>query len=416
MDKIIIQGGQPLNGTVPIGGSKNAVLPIITAALLVDGITTIRRVPRLRDTHTMVRLLEMIGAGMEFEGHKLTIDAGSANRPEAPYSLVRTMRASFYVLGPLLARFGRARVSLPGGCAWGPRPVNYHLTGLERLGVRIELEGGYIVARAKRLQGNQISFEIPSVGATGNILMAAVLARGQTEIQNAAREPEIVQLCQVLNSMGARIEGVGTRRLIIEGVDNLEGREVAVIADRIEAGTFLIAGAALGKITLQDSQPQHLTALIEKLQLAGARVETAEGEISVERPAVLEAVDVSTAVYPGFPTDLQAQWIALMSLARGSSVITDTIYLDRFKHVPELNRLGADIKLERNRALVRGQDQLVGAPVMSTDIRASAALVLGGLMASGRTEISRVYHLDRGYEQIEEKFKHLGARIWRQSE
>lgn len=416
MDKIIIQGGQPLNGTVPIGGSKNAVLPIITAALLVDGITTIRRVPRLRDTHTMVRLLEMIGAGMEFEGHKLTIDAGSANRPEAPYSLVRTMRASFYVLGPLLARFGRARVSLPGGCAWGPRPVNYHLTGLERLGVRIELEGGYIVARAKRLQGNQISFEIPSVGATGNILMAAVLARGQTEIQNAAREPEIVQLCQVLNSMGARIEGVGTRRLIIEGVDNLEGREVAVIADRIEAGTFLIAGAALGKITLQDSQPQHLTALIEKLQLAGARVETAEGEISVERPAVLEAVDVSTAVYPGFPTDLQAQWIALMSLARGSSVITDTIYLDRFKHVPELNRLGADIKLERNRALVRGQDQLVGAPVMSTDIRASAALVLGGLMASGQTEISRVYHLDRGYEQIEEKFKHLGARIWRQSE
>ncbi len=416
MDKLVINGGKELNGQVSISGAKNAVLPIMTAALLVDGSLDIRKVPRLRDTMTMIKLLNIIGASTELHDDVLTIDGGSVNNPEAPYELVKTMRASFYVLGPLVAKHGTARVSLPGGCAWGPRPVDFHLKGLEKLGAKITLEGGYILAEAKRLKGNKISFEIPSVGATGNIAMAAVLADGTTTIENAAREPEIVQLCEFLNIMGAKIEGIGTDELVIEGVTSLEPHSITVIPDRIEAGTFLMAGAMLGDITLQDVNPNHLVNVLDKLSDTGAQIEVGENHIRVRAADRIEPVDVTTAVYPGFPTDLQAQWIALMSRSSGTAVVTDTIYQDRFSHIPELARLGANIKLEKNVAIVHGQPRLKGAPVMSTDIRASAALILGGLAAEGRTDISRVYHIDRGYENIEAKFRSLGADIRRDKE
>jgi UDP-N-acetylglucosamine 1-carboxyvinyltransferase len=416
MDKIVTIGGRPLQGAVEIGGAKNAVLPIMAAALLVEGKTRIKRVPNLRDTRTMARMLERVGAQVTFKDHELVIDAAPVNNPVAPYELVKTMRASFYVLGPLLSRFGQAKVSLPGGCAWGPRPVDFHLKGLERLGATIELQGGYIVAHAKRLQGNRIRFDIPSVGATGNIVMAAATAQGTTVIENAAREPEIVQLCEFLNQMGAKIGGLGTDELVIDGVDTLSPCEIDVIPDRIEAGTFLIAGAALGQVTTRGVIPEHLQAVLEKLEETGTRIEIEDDRITVERGAAIRPVDVTTAVFPGFPTDLQAQWIALMAVADGSSIITDTIYHDRFSHVPELNRLGANIKVENNVAFVRGQRELIGAPVMSTDIRASASLIIAGLIAQGRTDISRVYHIDRGYERIEEKFRQLGAEIWRERE
>ncbi|RMF07799.1 MAG: UDP-N-acetylglucosamine 1-carboxyvinyltransferase [Candidatus Neomarinimicrobiota bacterium] len=416
MDKIVIQGGKSLSGRVNISGAKNAVLPIMAAALLVDGKTVIDNVPDLRDTRTMIRLLEMVGARGRFGSHRLEIDAGPVDTPVAPYDLVKTMRASFYVLGPLLSRFGRAKVSLPGGCAWGPRPVDFHLKGLEKLGAEITLEGGYIQAQADYLTGATIHFEIPSVGATGNLLMAAVRARGTTVIENAAREPEIVQLGEFLQSMGARIEGLGTDEITIEGVASLRPTQVTVIPDRIEAGTFLIAGAALGRITVDQVRPDHLKVVLEKLEEAGAEIRVEASSITIQRPDSIQPVNMSTAVYPGFPTDLQAQWIALMALAEGTSIITDTIYHDRFSHVPELQRLGANITLEKNVAVVIGQQELIGAPVMSTDIRASASLILGGLAARGRTEISRVYHIDRGYEKIEEKFRTLGASIERVSE
>ncbi|MBC8345864.1 MAG: UDP-N-acetylglucosamine 1-carboxyvinyltransferase [Candidatus Marinimicrobia bacterium] len=416
MDKFIINGGKRLSGSVEISGAKNAVLPIMAAALLADGKSVLNHVPDLRDTQTMLRLLNMIGAETEFREKSLTIDASKVNSFEAPYELVKTMRASFYVMGPLLARFGEARVSLPGGCAWGPRPVDYHLKGFEKLGAEVILEDGYIIARAKKLKGANIHFEIPSVGATGNIVMAAVLAEGITHITNAAQEPHIVQLCEVLNEMGADIEGVGTHELSIHGVDSLTPVEVKIIPDMIEAGTFLMAGATLGNITLKNVSPNHLSIVLQKLEQAGCAIHARDDTISIERGDQIEGVDMMTDVYPGFPTDLQAQWLALMSVATGSSIITDTIYHDRFSHVPELIRLGANISMENNVAVVRGVDKLRGAQVMSTDIRASASLVIAALMAEGRSIISRVYHIDRGYEKIEEKFKSLGADIRRETD
>ncbi len=416
MDKLVINGGKALAGRVVVSGAKNAVLPIMAAALLVDGNLKIKRVPHLRDTATMIKLLNIVGATTSLEGDVLEIDASTVNKPEAPYELVKTMRASFYVLGPLVSRFGFARVSLPGGCAWGPRPVDFHLKGLEKLGAKITLEGGYIIAEAKRLRGNRIPFEIPSVGATGNMVMAAVLADGITIIENAAREPEIAQLCEFLNLMGGKISGIGSAELTIEGVNNLQPVSITVIPDRIEAGTFLIAGAMVGEITVGDTNPAHLTTVLDKLKQTGAEINIDGNDIAIKKPERIKAVDVTTTVYPGFPTDLQAQWIAMMSLAEGTAVVTDTIYRDRFAHIPELNRMGANIKLKKNVALVYGQDNLKGAPVMSTDIRASASLILAGLAANGRTDISRVYHIDRGYEKIENKFRSIGADITRKTE
>ena len=415
MDKIFIEGQKTLSGSVQISGAKNAVLPIMTAALMAEGISVVTRVPDLRDTRTMIRLMEIVGATCSFENGRLVIDGSTVNNPEAPYDLVKTMRASFYVLGPLLARFGVVKVSLPGGCAWGPRPVDFHLKGLEKLGAKITLESGYIIAEAKRLQGTKINFEFPSVGATGNIAMAAATAEGTTIIENAAREPEIVQLCEYLNTMGACIRGIGTTRLTIDGVETLHSADIDVIPDRIEAGTFLTAGALLGEITLNGVIPEHLDSVILNFKEAGCNVSTTSNSVTIAQADKIQPVDMTTAVYPGFPTDLQAQWVALMTLAKGSSMITDTVYHDRFSHVPELNRFGANIKVENNTAFVRGVDALVGAPVMSTDIRASASLIVAGLAAKGRTEVSRVYHIDRGYEQIEEKFRSLGANIWRKN-
>ena len=416
MDKFIVNGGNQISGKVDISGAKNAVLPLMTAALLVDGKTTINSVPNLRDTRTMMRLLEIIGADVTFKDNSITINASNVNNLEAPYDLVKTMRASFYVLGPLLARFGEVRVSLPGGCAWGPRPVDYHLKGLEKLGAKISLESGYILAKAKHLYGNKICFDFPSVGATGNILMASVLAKGETCIENAAKEPEIVQLCEVLNDMGASISGIGSDKLIINGVDNLDSIDIDVIPDRIEAGTYLIAGAVMGDITLNNCSPKHLENFIDKLKLAGANISSTENSISINKIDSINPVDVTTEVYPGFPTDLQAQWMVLMSVANGRSSVIDTVYHDRFTHIPELNRLGADIRLNENKAEINGVKKLIGAQVMSTDIRASAALILGAIIAKGRTEISRVYHIDRGYDSIEKKFKSLGVDIVRINE
>lgn len=416
MDKIVIHGNKQLAGNVEISGAKNAVLPLMAAALLADGITIIRRVPDLRDTRTMMRLLEMTGALVDLDSGTLKIDASTVDTLEAPYDLVKTMRASFYILGPLLGRFGTAKVSLPGGCAWGPRPVDFHLKAMEKLGAQVTLENGYTVAEASRLKGSKIRFNLPSVGATGNVLMAAVLAKGTTIISNAAMEPEITQLAEFLVSMGGMIEGIGTNELIVTGVDGLQPTDIEVIPDRIEAGTFLISGAALGSVTINKSNPEHLTTVIEKLEVAGANISIAGDEISVRKPDSVKPVNMTTEVYPGFPTDLQAQWIALMSIADGSSVIKDTIYHDRFSHVPELNRLGAKILNRDNVAKVAGNQKLRGARVMSTDIRASASLIIAGLIAKGTTEISRVYHIDRGYENIEEKYARLGAEIYRTME
>jgi len=415
MDRIIIEGQQPLSGSVKISGAKNAVLPIMAATLMVEGKSVLKRVPDLRDTRTMIKLMEIVGATCSFEDDVLEIDGSTVNNPEAPYELVKTMRASFYVLGPLLARFGTVKVSLPGGCAWGPRPVDFHLKGLNKLGAKITLKRGYILAEADRLKGTTISFEFPSVGATGNIAMAAVTAKGTTIIENAAREPEIVQLCEYLNAMGASIKGIGTTRIIIDGVDSLHTADIEVIPDRIEAGTFLTAGALLGEITLTGVMPGHLDTVLLKLREVGSEIKTTSDSVTITPADPINAVDMTTAVYPGFATDLQAQWVALMSIANGSSMITDTVYHDRFSHVPELNRLGANIKVDNNTAFVRGVKELVGAPVMSTDIRASAALIVAGLAARGKTTVSRVYHIDRGYEKIEEKFRSLGANIMREN-
>ncbi|HLF19167.1 MAG TPA: UDP-N-acetylglucosamine 1-carboxyvinyltransferase [Bacteroidota bacterium] len=417
MDRFVIRGGKPLSGKVEISGAKNASLALMPATILASGHYVLSNTPLLRDVTTMSRLRETMGLKITHANHTMTVDSSTISHYEAPYEHVKKMRASIYVLGPLLGRYGQAKVSMPGGCAWGPRPVNLHLEGMKKLGAEINLEGGYIVARAKRLRGAQILFDVSSVGATGNVLMAAVLARGITTIHNAAIEPEITSLAEFLVSMGAKIQGVGTSTLEIEGVDEMRPKDVVTIPDRIEAGTFLIAGVIAGrkgeKIRLDHCNPQHLGEVIAKLENAGVNMVCGSDFIEIQAPGEIRAVNVSTAIYPGFPTDMQAQWIALMTHAKGTSVVMDTVYHDRFMHVPELNRLGADIIVKDNMATVVGGKKLAGAKVMSTDLRASASLILAGLAAEGTTEVLRVYHLDRGYESIEKKLQTLGADIER---
>ncbi len=414
MDKFVIRGGRKLSGTIDVSGAKNASLALMPACLLASGTFCLRNTPQLRDVATMSSLLRTMGMRITQSGPELTLETRGVNRHEAPYEHVKKMRASIYVLGPLVARYGRAKVSLPGGCAWGPRPVNLHIEGIRKLGATVEIQRGYITATAKRLKGATIHFDVSSVGATGNILMAAVLADGPSVVENAAVEPEITTLAEFLQAMGARIHGIGSNRLEIEGVPELHPVDWTTIPDRVEAGTFLAAGAITGgSVTLRHVTPEHLSAVTTKLEDAGCSVERGKDSISLVAPAQLRAVDATTGIYPGFPTGMQAQWIALMALAKGSSIVTDTIYFDRFKHVPELVRLGADIEVKENAAFVRGVTSLTGAKVMSTDLRASASLILAGLVAEGETEVLRVYHIDRGYEAIEKKLQALGADIRR---
>jgi UDP-N-acetylglucosamine 1-carboxyvinyltransferase len=414
MDALLIDGGCVLEGTVRISGAKNAVLPIMAASLLAPGMSTIHNVPALRDVRTMGLVLRTLGVPTELDGESMTVDAGEIGSVQAPYELVKTMRASIYVLGPLLARYGRAEVSLPGGCAWGPRPVDLHMRGMEALGARVELEGGYIVAEAERLRGAEIEFPVSSVGATGNVMMAATLAEGTTVLRNAAREPEIVALADFLTAMGAEIRGAGEERIEIEGVSGLRPVTRRVIPDRIEAGTYVIAGAmAGGRVRVENVVPEHLTALCDCLRAMDVHLTAGDDWIEVEgveRPAPTE---VETQPYPGFPTDLQAQLMAMTALADGRSRIRETIYPDRFKHVPELMRLGARIDVEGNLATIHGVRRLDSAPVMASDLRASAALILAGLLARGTTRVARIYHIDRGYVSIEEKLAGLGARVRR---
>jgi len=415
LDKFIIRGGKKLNGTVKISGAKNASLALMPATLLASGKYELHNTPDLRDVATMARLLQTMGVTLERKGSSLFVNTFRVNKFEAPYEHVKKMRASIYVLGPLVARYGKAKVSLPGGCAWGPRPVDLHLEGLKKLGATIELERGYIIAKARRLKGARISFNISSVGATGNVLMAAVLAKGSTRIENAAIEPEITNLAHLLASMGAAIDGIGTSTLEVEGSDALHPANIETIPDRIETGTLLVASAICGgSITVEGCAPEHVASITARLEDAGAKMTMGANSITIHSPKEITPVDVTTAIFPGFPTDMQAQWIALMSVAKGSSTVTDTIYFDRFKHVPELVRLGANIELNENVAMIRGVKKLAGAKVMSTDLRASAALILAALRAEDESEVLRVYHLDRGYEAIEKKLQSLGADIVRE--
>ncbi|MBN2179081.1 MAG: UDP-N-acetylglucosamine 1-carboxyvinyltransferase [Deltaproteobacteria bacterium] len=413
MDKIIIKGGKKLKGEIVISGSKNAALPIIVSSLLTEGWNTVYNVPDLMDVRTIKRLLVGLGVKVE-EGENLRINAGSITNCEASYDLVKTMRASILVLGPLVARMGRARVSLPGGCAIGARPVNLHLKALQALGAEIELRDGYVEAKASRLKGAKIYFDISTVTGTENIMMAATLAKGTTVLGNAAREPEIINLSSVLNDMGAKITGAGTDVITIEGVESLSPVEARVIPDRVEAGTYMIAaGITGGDVTIRGCDPRHLDVPIEKLKEAGVKITPLEGGLRVKGSKGIRSVDIKTLPYPGFPTDLQAQMMVLMSAAEGISVITESVFENRFMHVNELIRMGADIVIEGNSAIVKGVKKLRGAPVMATDLRASASLVLAGLAGEGKTELSRVYHIDRGYERIEEKLSSLGADIRR---
>ena len=416
MDYFEIEGKNKLYGEIQISGAKNAVLPLMAASILNDRALTITNVPKLSDSITMGKLIEGMGGEVSFDSNSITINPKNLNTPYAPYNLVKTMRASFYVLGPLIAKFGEAKVSLPGGCAWGPRPVDFHIEGMKQLGIDISLEAGYVVAKSEKMIGNKIVFPKVSVGATGNVLMAAVLAEGVTEIHNAAAEPEIQQLCLLLNEMGAQISGIGTNTLKIEGVDKLGGVDsIDVIPDRIEAGTFLIAVAATGgEVTLKNVEPNHMESVINLLEKADVDIKIDKNAIIINSDGLnIKACNMETNEYPGFPTDLQAQWMILMSLASGDSTITENIYFDRFTHILELNRLGCDVHLEEHRATIKGDRNLIGADVMSTDIRASAALIIAALCAEGSTRISRVYHIDRGYDKIEEKLTNIGAKIIR---
>ena len=426
MDKIHIYGGKPLEGTVQISGAKNAALPILAATLLVPGTHTLNNVPDLRDTRTMLKLLETLGATHSRKGTTVYVDTGGLTGGEAPYDLVKTMRASVLVLGPLLARSGYARVSLPGGCAIGARPINYHLKGFEQLGVKTTLTHGYVEARCvTELSGATVYFDMPTVTGTENLLMASVLARGTTIIKNAAREPEVGNLIDMLIAMGADIKGKGSDRLSINGVGSLQPVEIDIIPDRIETGTYLIAVAATGgKVRIEQCNPAHLPALTEKLRAVGAEIVEETNAFIVSCPeqqgrsrCPLQGVDIKTMVYPGFPTDLQAQFMALLIQAHGTSIVHETIFENRFMHVAEMQRLGADITIDGASAVVRGipPEKLCGAPVMATDLRASASLVIAGLAASGLTEISRIYHLERGYENMVEKLQALGADIRRVS-
>jgi UDP-N-acetylglucosamine 1-carboxyvinyltransferase len=415
MDKMIIRGGARLRGSVELSGSKNATLPIMMAAVLTTDPVTIRNVPRLRDVSTAIGLLGGLGVEARWTGeHELQLQAREIRSHDAPYELVKTMRASFVVLGPLLARTGRARVSTPGGCAIGARPVNLHIGGIRALGARIQLRNGYVEARADRLAGARLWLDTPSVGATENIMMAAVRARGRTLIENAAREPEVQDLARMLVTMGARIQGAGTHVIEIEGVDRLHGADHSVIPDRIEAGSLMVAAAITGgDLTIRNAPADQLDAVIAKLRETGAEVTQANGDLRVARRGPLVPVELRTLPYPGFPTDLQAQMMALLTQSSGTSVITETIFENRFMHALELLRMGADIAMKGPTAVVRGPTSLSGAPVMATDLRASMGLILAGLAAENLTEVSRVYHLDRGYEALDLKLRSVGAQIER---
>jgi len=418
MDQMIIRGGRALRGAVAVSGSKNATLPILMASLLTREPLVLHNVPRLRDVRTAIALLEGLGATARWlDGHSLEICAAEVHAHEASYDLVKTMRASFVVLGPMLARTGRARVSTPGGCAIGARPVNLHIGGIRALGARIQLRNGYVEAHAPQLVGARLWLDSPSVGATENIIMAAVLARGRTAIENAAREPEVQDLAALLTAMGAQIEGTGTHVITIDGVERLHGAEHHVIPDRIEAGSLMIAAAITGgDVTIENAPAGQLDAVIAKLRETGAEVTALDGGLRVARPDGLRPVELRTLPYPGFPTDLQAQMMALLTQARGTSVITETIFENRFMHAPELIRMGADIVMKGPTAIVRGASSLSGAPVMATDLRASMGLILAGLAAENHTHVSRVYHLDRGYEALDDKLRALGAEIDRVAE
>ena len=415
MDKFVIHGGKKLSGELEISGAKNASLALMPAALLASGTSILENTPELNDVYTMMKLLNHLGVESSFQNHKMELNTKNIISQEAPYEHVKKMRASVYVLGPLLTKFGFAKVSLPGGCAWGPRPINLHIEGLKRMGAQIDLEEGYIIAKSKRLNGAKITFDVSSVGATGNILMAATLAKGTSIINNAAMEPEISNLVEFLIKMGAKINGLGTSTLEIEGVEELSSNKILTIPDRIEAGTLLIAAALTkGKISLLNITNKYLDSVLAKLEDSGCNILISNNIIHLDgADNGINSSNITTAIYPGFPTDMQAQWTAYMALANGVSTVTDTIYLDRFKHVPELIRLGADINVNENSAVIKGVKKLTGAKVMSTDLRASASLVLAGLAAEGVTEVLRVYHLDRGYQRIEEKLRLLGADIER---
>lgn len=414
MDKFVIDGPTPLRGNVSVHGAKNAVLPLMAAALLARGKSVIENVPDLRDVGTMVKMLDILGAVTTINGDVLTIDTSHADGIEAPYDLVRTMRASIYVLAPTLAVHGRARVSMPGGCAWGPRPIDLHLMAMEKLGAKVELSHGYIEASCDRLRGGEVVFPISSVGATAQTIMAASLADGTSVIENAALEPEITDLVDALIECGVAIEGRGTARVVVHGTTSVKPLRHRVIPDRIEAETFAAAAAITGgDVTITDCDPGHMGSVFAVLEACGAKIEIGDGRARVVGPKRLAATDVVTREYPGFPTDMQAQIMAALCTANGVSTVKETIYPDRFTHVPELRRFGADIRLDGNLAVIRGVPSLGGAPVMATDIRASSGLILAAMAAEGRSEILRVYHIDRGYQRIESKLNALGARIER---
>ncbi len=414
MDMLVVDGPTPVQGNVSVHGAKNAVLPLMAAALLARGKSVIENVPDLRDVGTMVKMLDLLGAVTTRDGSVLTIDTTNANGIEAPYDLVRTMRASIYVLAPTLAVHGRARVSMPGGCAWGPRPIDLHLMAMEKLGATVELNHGYIEARCDRLRGGEVVFPISSVGATAQTIMAASLAEGTSVIANAAMEPEITDLVDALIECGVAIEGRGTSRVVVHGTTSVKPLRHRVIPDRIEAETFAAAAAITGgDVTITECDPEQMGAVFSVLQASGAKIEIGEGRARVIGPKRMAATDVVTREYPGFPTDMQAQIIAALCIADGVSTVKETIYPDRFTHVPELRRFGADIRLDGNLAVIRGVPSLSGAPVMATDIRASSGLILAAMAAEGRSEILRIYHIDRGYQRIEDKLNALGARIQR---
>ena len=416
MEKLIIEGGVPLSGSIRVSGSKNAALPILFSSILLDSPVTFHNVPRLRDIHTTNKMLGVLGCPASFtddSGHSVRVEPGRLE-PEAPYELVKTMRASVLVLGPLLARLGQARVALPGGCAIGARPVEQHTKALEKMGAELQLDSGYVIGRCKKLHGADITFDFPTVGGTEHLIMAAVLAEGRTTLRSCAREPEITDLAEFLNSCGAKISGQGTDVITIDGVRSLHGGEYSVMPDRIEAGTFLVAAAITGgSCDIEGCPVGELTAVMAKMGEMGVTLEPHESGVFVRRNGCLRGVDMITRPYPGFPTDMQAQLMALMTLADGSSTVEETIFENRFMHVPELMRMGADIKLSGSRAVIRGVGHLAGAPVMASDLRASASLVIAGLAARGETHVQRIYHLDRGYEHIEHKLERAGARIRR---
>ena len=418
MDKFVIEGPTPLNGTIPISGSKNAALPLMAAAILGDSSTTITNVPKLRDVYTFNNVIRVTGTHVDFDEEEatLTINPKHLSHLEAPYELVRKMRASFYMLGALVGKFGQAKVSLPGGCAWGPRPVDLHLDGMRTMGVDIELDQGYVIARApKQMEGGTFKLEPSSVGATINLVLASVLRAKKFTIKNAAREPDAVLLCKTLSKMGADIEGIGTDTLTIRGVDSLQGIEVRNASDRIETGTFMIAAAMHpdSEVTITNADVDDLGHFPETFRKTGVDMTIEDSTIQIKAPDEINPTSIKTKIYPGFPTDLQAQWSTMMTQAKGNCSVTDTIYDDRFSYVPEVTRLGADMDVEQNTVHIEGKTPLKGASVMSTDLRASVSLVLAGMVASGQTDVLRIYHLDRGYEDLEQKLTNVGASIKR---